>query len=252
MLTPLTSPLLSHRSIRHGFFTRNGGVSYNRGDLNCGPNSDDRPDHVAENRARVACYLGGDLQGVSQHHSADVITITSPQNGQRPAADALVTNLPDLALTILTADCGPILFLDPEAQVIGAAHSGWRGTVLSIGARTVDAMIALGADPSRIRAVLGPTIAQKSYEVGPDFPKHLGAATGEPMRYLRPSTKPDHWMFDLPALIGDQLAGLVGHSEIMDADTYTLDDKFFSYRRSTHRAEADYGRQISGICLSTK
>ena len=252
MLTPLTSPLLSNGSTRHGFFTRNGGVSYDRGDLNCGPNSDDRPDNVAENRARVASYLGGDLQGVRQHHSADVITVAAPQNGQHPAADALVTNLPDLALTILTADCGPILFLDPEAQVIAAAHSGWRGTVVSIAARTVDAMTTLGADPSRIHAVLGPTIAQKSYEVGPDFPKHLSAATGEPMRYLCPSTKPDHWMFDLPAMIGDQLAELVGHSEVMDADTYTLEDKFFSYRRSTHRAEPDYGRQISGICLSTK
>ena len=250
MLTPLTSPLLSHGSIRHGFFTRHGGVSYGRNDLNCGPKSHDRPDHVAENRARVATYLGGDLQGVRQHHSADVITLTAPQTGQRPAADALVTNLPGLALTILTADCGPILFHDPEAQVIAAAHSGWRGTVLSIAARTVEAMVALGADPSRICAVLGPTIAQKSYEVGPDFPDHLGAATGEPIRYLCPSTKPGHWMFDLPALIGDQLAELVGHCEVMDADTYALEEQFFSYRRSTHRTEPDYGRQISGICLS--
>jgi len=250
MLLPRTSSLLSDDAVRHGFFTRKGGVSHGRGDLNCGASDHDDPKHVVENRARVAAYLGGRLQGVSQCHSADVVTLTTLQEvGQMPSADALVTNVPGLALTILTADCGPILFHDPVAQVIGAAHSGWRGSVQAIAARTVEAMVAIGADPSRIRAVLGPTIAQSSYEVGPDFQNHLAPVTHQPMRYLHPSDKDGHWMFNLPALIGDQLAALVGQSDVLDADTYALEDQFFSYRRSTHRREPDYGRQMSGICL---
>ena len=250
MLRPLTSDLLDKDDIRHGFFTRQGGVSYGSGELNCGFQSDDKAEDIATNRTRVAQYLGGSLEGVSQYHSAKVITLTESLQGIQPPADAMVTNVPGLALSILTADCGPILFFDAKAHVIGAAHSGWRGTVDCVAARTVEAMELLGADASNIRAVLGPTIAQKSYEVGPEFAEKLRGATAEPMRYLVPSSKAGHWMLDLPGLIGDQLGAIVGKSAVLDADTYALTDQFYSHRRSTHAGQSNKGRQISGICLN--
>ena len=250
MLQPLTSDLLCHEYISHGFFTRKGGVSHGRSELDCGLNSNDDTDHIATNRALVAQHLGGSLEGVSQYHSATVITLTESLHEIQPPADAMVTNVPGLALSILTADCGPVLFVDAKARVIGAAHSGWRGTVHCVAAKTVQAMELLGADANNICAVLGPTIAQKSYEVGPEFPENLKGATAEPMQYLIPSSRAGHWMLDLPGLIGDQLHALVGHSCTLNADTYTLADQFYSHRRSTHAGQSNNSRQISGICLN--
>ena len=251
LLTPLRSERLSAPGIAHGFFTRQGGVSYGVGDLNCGPKSGDNPEHIAENRRRLGQTLGGSLEGVSQVHSADVVTLTSSQDGERPNADALVTNMPGLALSVLTADCGPILFADAKAGVIGAAHSGWKGTVGRIAQNTVRAMERLGADPANITAVLGPTIAQPSYEVGAEFPDLIAAACKDPLAYLTASTNQGKWMFDLPGLIEEQLKELVGQALVLNRDTYVEEDLFFSYRRATHRGETEYGRQISGICLAS-
>lgn len=240
-------------NLPHGFFTRNGGVSSGIfGSLNCGLSNKDDPDAVRENRARVAAALGqkaDTLTTLYQVHGAEVITLDETiAPDARPKADALVTSRRGLVLGILTADCGPLLLHDPVAGVIGAAHSGWKGTLANITANTVKAMQALGAKPQNMTAVLGPCIAASSYEVGPDFPAafiNAGYA-----RFFGPSTKPGHFMFDLKGCIRQQLeAAQIGRIEIRSEDTYKEGADFFSNRRALHQSEPGFGLQISAIVL---
>lgn len=251
----IEADVLKLDGIRHGFFTRQGGVSdgiYTS--LNIGLGSDDERSSVLENRDRVAGQLGigaDRLVSPYQIHSADVITVSAPfaQDADRKA-DALVTATPGLAIGIATADCGPLLFADTKAGVIGAAHSGWKGAVTGILQNTVAAMEALGATRTNITAVLGPTISQGAYEVGPEFKERFLQEHPDNTRYFKPSKRAEHFMFDLPAFITDKLQALgLGAVADLALCTYADEDRFFSYRRTTHRKEPDYGRQISAIAL---
>lgn len=242
--------------IRHGFFDRSGGVS--RGiyaSLNGGLGSDDAPANVAENRARMAQALGvGPERLVTpyQIHSPDVATVDAPWNPeQRPRADALVTRTPKLALGVSTADCGPLLFADTEARVIGAAHAGWRGAFTGVIEATVAAMEKLGAARNRIVAALGPVISQPNYEVGAEFVERFKAADTANARFFVPSRRAGHAMFDLNGYIAGRIAraGIV-QFEDLKLCTYADPARFYSYRRSTHLAEPDYGRHISAIALT--
>ena len=238
--------------LRHGFFTRRGGASSGvfQG-LNCGPGSSDQAEIVAINRARVAQAMDvapDHLVTVHQVHSADVVHVTGPL-AEKPRADGVVTATPGLALAILTADCQPVLFADHDAGVIGAAHAGWRGARDGVLEATVDAMEALGADRAHISAIIGPSISQRAYEVGPEFFDGFMAEDPENARFFANGVD-DRMMFDLPAYGLHRLrtAG-VGHAEWTRHCTYSEPDRFFSYRRTTHAAEADYGRLISAIRL---
>jgi YfiH family protein len=241
--------------IRHAFFTRQGGVSEGiYASLNGGIGSSDNAEHVKENRRRMAGAVGvatDALISVYQVHSPDAVLVEGPWHSERPKADAMVTKMPGLALAITTADCGPVLFADHEAGVIGAAHAGWRGAVTGVLEATLDAMEGLGAKRSRIVAVLGPTISQKAYEVGPEFVARFAEEAPGHEHFFRSSTTPDHAMFDLPGFIGARLktAG-VGSFTNLDLCTYSDEERFFSYRRTTHRKEPDYGRLISAIALT--
>ncbi|WMS43879.1 peptidoglycan editing factor PgeF [Acuticoccus sp. MNP-M23] len=249
----LTAPALSSAGIRHGFFTRQGGVSSGiYASLNAGRGSADRPDDVAENRARIAGAMGVPataLVSMNQIHSADVLTLDAPPDG-RPKVDGLVTTRPGIALGVLHADCAPVLFADAGNRVIGGAHAGWRGATGGILEATVDEMVAQGARRSAIVAVVGPTIGAPSYEVGPDFPAPVIDANPEAARCFAPSARPGHHMFDLPGYIVMRLSAAgVGTVENLGLDTYADPDRFFSYRRTTHRGEADYGRMLAAIAL---
>ena len=242
--------------IRHAFFTRKGGVSSGvYGSLNGGIGSDDDPAHVRENRARMAVAIGVAPQNfltAYQVHSPDVVTVEAPWPAdRRPRADALVTRTPGIGLGISTADCGPLLFADAEAGVIGAAHAGWRGAFHGVIEATLAAMQALGAKPSRVRAALGPLIRQDDYEVGPDFVASFLAADPGNMRFFEPAERSGHAMFDLPGYIAMRVerAG-VGGFEDVGLNTYADPARFFSYRRTTHTGEPDYGRHINAIALS--
>ena len=252
---PLESPLLkmARRGIRHGYFTRQGGVSTGiyRG-LNVGLGSKDAREAVEENRRRVAAWFGlpvEKLATVHQIHSPDVVTVDAAYDGARPQADAMVTATPGVVLGVLAADCGPILFADVKNRVIGAAHAGWKGALTGVLENTIDAMISLGATRGSIVACLGPSISSRSYEVGPEFVERFVAYDSGYSRYFTASAKPGHSMFDLPALTVDRLnvAGVVAES--LGLCTYPDPDRFFSYRRTTHAREDDYGRQISAIAL---
>jgi polyphenol oxidase len=251
MLEVLTADALS--PLRHGFFTRKGGASSGIfSGLNCGLGSSDLSEVVAINRARVAQSLGAEpehLITLHQVHSANVISVTTPPAGERPKADALVTATPGIVLGVLTADCQPILFADPTAGVIGAAHAGWRGALMGVLEETLDAMEGLGARRANIRAVIGPTISQSAYEVGPEFVDRFVADDSDSHRYFNPG-QGDRALFDLPGYSLNRLrvAG-IGHVEWTQHCTFTDETRFFSFRRSTHRAEADYGRLISAIRL---
>lgn len=246
----LTSDDLS--PLRHGFFTRRGGASSGIfSGLNCGTGSSDQTEAVAINRARVAEAMGvapEALVGVHQAHTADVITVTEPL-AERPRADGMVTNVPGLALSILTADCQPVLFADHEAQVIGAAHAGWRGALDGVLEAVLDAMEALGADRESTVAVIGPTISQRSYEVGPEFFEAFLAEDPEFARFFAGGDG-DRMLFDLPAfgLYRLRRAG-IGEALWTRHCTYSDPARFYSYRRSTHAKEADYGRLIAAIRL---
>lgn len=246
----LTSDSLA--PLRHGFFTRKGGASSGIfAGLNCGTGSSDQREVVQINRARVADAMGAPLDnlvGVHQVHSADVVTVTDP-TADRPKADAMVTNVPGMVLSILTADCQPILFADADAGVIGAAHAGWRGALDGIMEATLDAMVAIGANRSSITAVIGPSISQRAYEVGPEFVEGFADESSDNLRFFA-NGEGDRAMFDLPAFGLHRLreAG-VGHAEWTRHCTYSDPDRFFSYRRSVHQKEADYGRLISAITL---
>lgn len=238
---------------RHGFFTRKGGASSGIfAGLNCGIGSSDQADVVAINRARVAEAMGlsaDDLRSVHQVHSAHAVTVTGQGDSGAVKADAMVTATPGLALAILTADCQPVLFADAEAQVVGAAHAGWRGALDGVLEATLDAMEALGARRARIAAVIGPCISQRAYEVGPEFiDRFLAEDRGYSRFFFNGSG--DRLQFDLPGFGLHRLrqAG-VGHAEWTGNCTYSDADRFYSYRRSVHGGEADYGRLISVIRL---
>lgn len=238
--------------VQHGFFTRKGGASSGIfAGLNCGVGSSDQTEVVAINRARVAEAMAVPLDhlvGVHQVHSPDVVTVTGPLP-VRPQADAMVTATPGIALSILTADCQPVLFCDPKAGVIGAAHAGWRGAVGGVLEATVAAMTDLGATPAGISAVIGPSISQAAYEVGPEFFETFTDEDHDNTRFFA-NGKGDRMLFDLPAYGLHRLrAAGVGHAEWTRHCTYADPDRFFSFRRTTHLGEADYGRLISVIRL---
>ncbi|MDJ0931569.1 peptidoglycan editing factor PgeF [Breoghania sp.] len=241
--------------IDHGFFTRNGGVSEGiYQSLNIGLGSDDTRSRVEENRAHVARTFGLEadrLVNPHQHHSADAVTVRTPwKQGEGPRADAMVTDQPDILLGISTTDCGPVLFANPEARVVGAAHAGWRGALTGILESTIEAMVALDAKRSRIIAVLGPTISAAAYEVGSEFVERFTEADEGNGIYFRPNSKADHAMFDLLAYIVDRLEQTgIAHATSLQRCTYSEEETFFSYRRTTHRGEGDYGRQVSAICI---
>ncbi|MCT7374807.1 peptidoglycan editing factor PgeF [Chelativorans salis] len=253
---PIRSPLLDGaraKGVKHGFFTRAGGVSEGiyRG-LNIGLGSNDSREAVLENRHRVATWMGVPVENLCtlhQCHSAVVVVVEASLGGTRPSADAMVTRQPGLAIGVLAADCGPVLFADAEAHVIGAAHAGWKGALTGIMENTIAAMERLGAERERIVAVLGPAISQVNYEVGPEYQARFTDADPENARYFRASAQPGHAFFDLNRYTLDRLsdtgvtAGMLGHC------TYADEERFYSYRRATHRGEPDYGRQISAICL---
>jgi YfiH family protein len=255
MPNPLRSALLDRAGIRHAFFTREGGVSGGiYASLNGGQGSDDDPLAVRENRARMAAHLEvpqSHFLSLYQIHSPEVITVTTPwDNADRPRADALVTREKGIALAIGTADCGPILFADVEAGVVGGAHAGWKGAFGGVLEATITAMVALGAKRHRIAVALGPMLSQKNYEVGPEFRATFLAADAENARFFMPGTKPDHPHFDLPGYIAMRLARAgVGAIDDLALCTYADEARFYSYRRKVHRAEADYGRLIAAIVL---
>jgi hypothetical protein len=251
----LASPLLSAiPGIRHAFFTREGGVSSGiYGSLNAGIGSHDDPASVAENRHRMAEQIGIPPQHfltVHQTHSPDVIVATKPwQDGPRPRADAIVTRTEGLAIGATAADCGPILLVDPAARVIGAAHAGWKGALTGVLESAIAAMEKLGADRGRTVAAIGPLIRQPSYEVGGEFVERFIEADAENALFFLPSVRDGHSMFDLAGYIRRRLeaAGVLMIDDI-GVDTYS-DENFFSYRRSVHRKEPDYGRHVHAIAL---
>ncbi len=248
-------PALSLDGIAHGFFTRKGGVSEGvYAALNCGLGSGDEREKVLENRARVATALGVEapnLCTVYQVHSPEVVILTEPFSGTPPQADGMVTNVPELAIGALAADCAPILFAEPQARVVGCAHAGWRGALAGVAEATVAAMERLGAHRSVIRAVVGPCISSANYEIGPDFAAAFMDAAPENARFFKAAERPGHAYFDLPGFAVDRLGALGLHTVAATDDcTYADEDRFFSYRRKTHRNEPDYGRQISAIALS--
>jgi len=251
----LKSKLLDHASISHGFFSRTGGNSTGvYASLNCGPGSKDNPEDVVSNRTLAMNMLGcqpDDLRTLYQVHSADVVVLRDRNEiSPRPKADAMVTNIPGLALGILTADCVPILFADTKNNVIAAAHSGWKGSVADIGTNVVDEMVKLGAEKTAIKAAIGPAIAQKSYEVGPEFPAPFLALDRTAMKYFVPSDRTGHHMFDLTGFVRDRLfQSGIEVIDLLENDTCAEEDLFYSYRRMTKRGEPDYGRQLSAISL---
>lgn len=253
-LAPQQSDILKAGGIAHGFFGRRGGVSTDIfSSLNCGPGSGDNKLMVIENRARVAAHFrvkSRDLLSLHQIHSPQVVEVREPWTGARPRADAMVTRQPGLALSILTADCGPVLFCDAEAGVIGAAHAGWKGAFGGVLDATIDEMIGLGAGRARIRAALGPTISGTAYEVGPEFIERFLTHSTTHDKFFAPSQRDGHFFFDLPAFIVGRLNDLaIEQVQNLNLCTYTLEEDFFSFRRTTHRSEADYGRNISVIKL---
>lgn len=248
----VTAPQIAGISgLSHGFFGRRGGVS--AGDymsLNAGEGSADSPRHVAENRARISAAIGSRwLLSCYQVHSPDVVRVTRPWT-ERPPADAMVTDRPGLGLCVLSADCTPVLFADPDKGIIGAAHAGWKGALAGVLMRTVEAMEALGADRARIRAAIGPTIQQASYEVGPEFRDSFLAKDAASEDLFIPG-QGDRWHFDLPGFCARQLTGAgLGEVGNVGHDTCTMEDIYFSNRRRNLRGEADYGRNASVIAIS--
>lgn len=239
--------------LRHAFFTREGGVSGGIYEgLNGGLGSNDDTAHVAENRRRMAEQMGvapDRFLSLHQIHSPDAVVATGPWQGDKPRADALVTRTEGLAIGVTAADCGPILFVDPAARVIGATHAGWKGALTGVIESTVDAMEKLGADRSGMVAAIGPLIRQHSYEVSGEFVERFLAAGSDNAAFFIPSSREGHSMFDLPGYIRMRLenAGVLMIDDI-GVDTYS-DERFYSYRRSVHRKEPDYGRHVHAIML---
>jgi polyphenol oxidase len=251
----LASPLLAAiPGVRHAFFTREGGVSDGiYAGLNGGLGSNDDPVRIRENRRRMAAQLGvtpENLISAHQTHSADAIVATGPWQGTaRPKADAIVTARERLAIGVTTADCAPVLFADPYARVIAAAHAGWKGALTGILESTIAAMEKLGAERGRMVVALGPMIRQQSYEVGSEFVERFLDANADYASFFLPAPRNGHAMFDLAGLIRLRLenAGVLMIDDL-DVDTYA-DERFYSYRRSVHRKESDYGRHVHAIAL---
>jgi YfiH family protein len=247
--------LAAQDGIRHAFFTREGGVSKGLyASLNGGIGSKDDPDHVAENRRRMADALKVEpthLLSAYQIHSPDVVTVGPDWViGERPRADAFVTATPGFAIAVGAADCTPVLFADPQARVIGAAHAGWKGAFTGVLETTVAAMEKLGAQRTTLTAAIGPTIRQASYEVGPEFVARFTDADAANARFFVPSTKESHAMFDIAAYVRMRLEGAgIARIDDLGIDTYADETRCFSYRRSVHRNEPDYGRLINAIAL---
>jgi len=256
----LTSNILSRqRDLRHGFFTRRGGVSRGvYGSLNCGPGSADDGAHVTENRARVMRAMGFQddasrrLNTLAQIHSAEVVELQQAFPADRyPRADALVTDVPGLVVGVLAADCVPVLFADTAGKVVAAAHAGWKGALGGIVAATVAAMGALGAPAQRLVACVGPCIQQQSYEVGAELRQRFVDADAGNGVYFRDAERGGHFLFDLSEYVTHRVAAAgVAAVERLQLDTYTNEQDFFSYRRTTHLGEPDYGRQVSAIVLT--
>jgi YfiH family protein len=243
--------------IRHGFFTRSGGVSQGiYQSLNGGVGSHDEPERVATNRARMAAALAvapERLLTPYQIHSAEVVVAETPWSpAARPRADAIVTRTPGLAIGVSTADCGPVLLADAEARVIGAAHAGWRGAFGGVLEAAIAAMERCGAQRARVVAALGPMISQANYEVGPEFVTRFAAADAANARFFAPSARAGHALFDLAGYIAVRLAR-AGIAQVEDVGrcTYASPELFFSFRRTTHRGEGDYGRHINALALMT-
>jgi YfiH family protein len=253
-LSPITHPLLDRAGVRHGFFTRQGGVSTGLYEgLNTGVGSKDDPAAIAENRRRIAEHLGGvpdDLAACYQIHSAVARVAEAGWKGERPEGDAVVTAAPGVLCAVLTADCAPVLLADPEAGIVGAAHAGWKGALDGVIHSTVVAMQALGAEPGRMVAVVGPCIAQTSYEVGTDFQERFEHHDPGSARFFAPGDSADKRLFDLPAFVLWRLeqAGVADAAWTGD-DTRTDAARFYSNRRAFLAGEADFGRLMSAISL---
>lgn len=252
----IKSSVFDQTVISHGFFTRESGVSEGvyRG-LNCGAGSDDRPENITQNKRIAMQTLGieaDNLATLYQIHSTDVVRISEySQIHEKPKADAMVTRVPGVALGILTADCVPILFADAKHKVIGAAHSGWKGSVGNIAKKVIDVMIGEGAERSEITTAIGPSIQQKSYEVGPEFPAPFLKIDPRFNRFFIPSERDNHFMFDLTGFVFEQITELnIKSVERLANDTCTEEEFFFSYRRMCKRGENDYGRMLSAIALN--
>jgi polyphenol oxidase len=242
--------------IRHAFFTRDGGVSPGiYASLNAGVGSNDVPENVTANRDRMATSLGVAPERFLtcyQIHSPDVVVADAPWSAQaRPRADAIVTNTPGLAIGVSTADCGPVLFADPDARIVGAAHAGWRGALAGVTDATIAAMERLGAARERIVAAIGPMIRQPNYEVGTELLDRFVTADPANRRFFVPAARDGHFMFDLAGYVAARLgeAG-IGAVDDLARCTYADPDRFYSYRRMTHRGETDYGRHINAIVLT--
>ncbi len=249
----LTVPQLDAPGFAHGFFGREGGVSTGIYEsLNCGPGSKDAPEAVAENRRLVSAALAPQtaLVSLSQIHSPIVHALTEAPS-QRPEGDAMVTATPGLALGILTADCAPVLLADHGAKVIGAAHAGWKGALGGVLEATLEAMEKLGASRARIAAAIGPCISRDNYEVNWEFRDRFLELGLKHRRFFVPSEREGHYRFDLPAYAAHRLtaAGLTA-VEGVGVCTYPPENGFFSFRRTTHAGESDYGRQVSAILLT--
>lgn len=250
--------LLACKGINHAFFTRQGGVSSGVYDsLNGGLGSKDEREHVLENRSRMADVIGvrPDLfLGLYQVHSAKVMTLDDPEKvwdeQARPHADAVVTKLKGIALSVASADCGPVLFADPDAKIIGAAHAGWKGSLGGVLEATLEAMEALGAKRNRITVALGPTISRNAYEVGEEFKAEFTKVDPWNSDFFAERGPKETIHFDLPAYIRHRLSE-AGVTRVVDLGlcTYSDDSRFYSYRRSVHRHEEDYGRLISAIAI---
>ncbi|HVL41200.1 MAG TPA: peptidoglycan editing factor PgeF [Brevundimonas sp.] len=253
-LQPITHSLLDKAGIRHGFFTRQGGVSKGLYDsLNTGVGSADDPAAVAQNRQRVAAHMGGrpdDFAACYQIHSSLARVAVAGWKGGRPEGDATVTAAPGVICAVLTADCAPVLLADPTARIVGAAHAGWKGALGGVISSTVAAMQALGADPRRMVAVIGPCIAQASYEVDADFQERFDHHDPGGGRFFAPGATADKRLFDLPGFVLWRLeqAG-VGEAAWTGHDTRTDEAQFFSNRRAYLNGEADFGRMMSAISL---
>ena len=249
MLNPVQSDLL--RDVPHGFFTREGGVSGGLyAALNGGQGSADDADAVASNRELIRAHLGADaLVSVHQVHSPDAVSVTGDWDGERPKADAMVTDKRGMALGVLTADCTPVLFADRAAGVVGAAHAGWKGALDGVLEATLDRMEALGADRSNTVAAIGPVISQRAYEVGPEFVERFLDEDPDWARFFAQG-QGDRAMFDLPGFCLQRLreAG-IGETAWTGHCTYSDELRFFSYRRACHRGEPDYGRLVAAIML---
>jgi YfiH family protein len=254
-MTPLQSSHLSGLDgVAHGFFGRRGGVSKGIfASLNCGFGSNDDADAVRENRTRVATWLGTrepQLLTVYQIHSADAVHVTTPWvRGDAPKADGMATNVRGVALGVLAADCAPVLLADAKAGVVGSAHAGWKGALGGVVESVVALMEKLGAERSRIRAAVGPCISQASYEVGPEFRARFVDAAADNARWFVPSTRAEHWQFDLPGYVRARVAAIGIEVDGVHPCTYEDEKGLFSYRRATHRAEPEYGRNLSAIML---